>query len=432
MNANSIPWRVMSLPSQPGGLPATEITIAEALKPHGYATGMSGKWHMGVSNLTHEWAHLPKQHGYDTYLGIPFTNMEACKVGQEDPRYCMLMANNTIVEQPTAYNNLTEVLTNHAIKFINNSVAEGRPFFFFMSYVHVHAPLFTSPAFVNVSEGGNFGDNVMEMDASVGEIMAALDVLGIANDTLVFLISDNGPYAEAGWENSGRAGGLRGSKAQTFEGGIRVPGMARWPGHIPAGVVTDEQANTMDIFPTILSLAGVPLPADRIIDGLNITQLLLNPLNTTSPHQFMWHYCGLNVTAARQGRYKVHYATQIWQTDTRPSPLCVDCCPYSVFSFGGNGGALCDCAEEDLIRHDPPLMFDMVADPFEQSVLTPSNFPEFWSIVNSTSAALAQHYATVTPVQSQMYTLPVPELCPCCNGVNPKDTCNCGYNFNPN
>ncbi len=247
MTANTLPWRVMVTLSQPGGFPSDEHTIAEMLQPHGYACGMSGKWHLGVSNHTATWAHLPLAHGFDSWVGLPYSNMPYCKGAKEnlDRQFCVLMANHTIVQQPFFYSNMTESLTNHAIEYISDKVAQHQPFFFYMSYVHVHSPLFTSPQFTNVSKGGRFGDNVEEMDWSVGQLLNTLDSLGVANNTLVFFVSDNGPYAEEGWDNCGRTGGLKGSKGQTYEGGIRVPGIARWPGTIPDNTVSDSLVGSL-------------------------------------------------------------------------------------------------------------------------------------------------------------------------------------------
>ena len=245
MTANSLPWRVLITLNQPGGLPAEELTIAEMLKPAGYATGMSGKWHLGINNMTHMGAHLPVSHGFDSYVGIPFTNLHQCEVGHEDKTFCVLMANNTVVEQPTIYSNLTYVLTDHAVSFISRQAQAQQPFFFLMSFVHVHSPLFTSPAFTNVSKGGRFGDNTEEMDWAVGKVLKALDATSQTNNTLVFFVSDNGPFAEEGWDNCGRTGGLKGSKGQTYEGGIRVPGIVRWPGVSPAGLVSDTLASSL-------------------------------------------------------------------------------------------------------------------------------------------------------------------------------------------
>ncbi|EDQ89914.1 uncharacterized protein MONBRDRAFT_32135 [Monosiga brevicollis MX1] len=345
-----------------------EHTIGEMLRTVDYATGMSGKW-QGTA---------------------------------EEVQYCMIMANNTIVEQPTNYDNLTQ------------------------SYVHVHSPLFSSPAFFNVSRGGRFGDNVEEMDHSVGRILNTLDELGIANDTLVILTSDNGPFAEEGWDKAGRTGGLKGSKGQTYEGGIRMPGLARWPGRIPAGRVSNAPISTLDIMPTLAELTGASLPADRLIDGMSILNELYGQEDPAVRNRTMWHYCGHNVTAARFGRYKLHFATPVWTSDARPSPLCTECCPYGPTNFNGTGGSLCDCAEENLLFHDPPLVFDMILDMEENYPLSAANITNFDQLVASAKSALAAHYATVQPFPNQMLSLPVPALVPCCEGswVN-HDACMC-------
>lgn len=160
MTANVLPWRVFDFPSQPGGLPASEVTIATALKAGGYRSGMSGKWHLGVNAPNNPGGHLPRKHGYDDWLGLPFTNMEQCAMGKESKTFCMLMANTTVVEQPTRMQNLTLELTDHAVRFIATAAAQKVPFFFLMSYVHVHTALFSSPAFTGISRGGEFGDNL--------------------------------------------------------------------------------------------------------------------------------------------------------------------------------------------------------------------------------------------------------------------------------
>ncbi|EGD77599.1 steroid sulfatase [Salpingoeca rosetta] len=418
MTANVLPWRVMATTGQPTGFPDSEITLPEVLREKGYATGMSGKWHLGISNLTHHWAHLPKQHGFDSWLGLPYTNMHGCDpyhgLQNESLRDCMVMANNTVVSQPTIYSNLTQTLTDHAIHFITEKAALNQPFFFYMAYVHVHTPLFSSPKFKNVSAGGVFGDNVEEMDDSVGQILRALDEAHIANNTLVLLTSDNGPFLEEGWSRRGRTGGLKGGKGQTYEGGIRVPGIARWPGVIPAGTVLHEAVTTLDLMPTFAALADTTAPTDRIIDGANVWEMMVHPHNATRPDPIIWHYCGHNVTAARNGRYKLHFATQIWASDARPTPLCIECCPYSPLSFNGTGGSLCPCDAEHLQRHDPPLIFDMLTDPGESQPLTPETLPNFNQLVRDTKQALAEHYATVHPTRDEMVSLPIPPLSPCC------------------
>eukprot|EP00037_Helgoeca_nana_P016944 m.159891 g.159891 ORF g.159891 m.159891 type:complete len:541 (-) comp23766_c0_seq1:285-1907(-) len=429
MTANVLPWRVFDLPSQPGGFPSSETTVATMLKSAGYRTGLTGKWHLGVSTLGHFGEHLPLNHGYDDWLGLPFTNMRACAEGHESSQFCMLMANHTVVQQPTHMQNLTLELTDHAIRFINNSVAAEQPFFLLFAYVHVHTALFSSPMFTNVSRGGRFGDNLEELDWSVGQVLSTLTAHGIADNTLVLFTSDNGPYAEEGWDECGRTGGLAGSKGQTFEGGIRMPGIAMWPGVVPPGVVTDTLVSTLDIFPTALAIAGVPLPAGVIIDGRNMLPILRVPATTPTAHDWLWHYCGNNVTAGRHAGLKFHFATQRWTSAARPSPKCKQCCPYGPTSFNGTGGSMCDCASGDVDFHDPPLIFNMTADREERHPLTVSTFPGFAAAVAAAQDALAAHYVTVVGAKDQMHTLPDPLLQPCCNtptilGVTER-TCEC-------
>jgi len=293
-----------------------------------------------------------------------------------------------------------------------------------MSFVHVHTPLFSSPAFTNVSRGGRFGDNVEEMDWAVGRITSGLDNLNISKDTLVFFVSDNGPYTEEGWDECGRTGGLKGSKGQTYEGGIRVPGIVRWPGTVPAGVVSDTLVSSLDILPTILSAAGVPLPKDRVYDGLDLTTVLKNP-SLPSPHEYLWHYCGHNVTAGRHNNFKFHFATANWTTTYQPSPKCIQCCPAGPTSLNGTGGTLCDCGIKDLIFHNPPLIYDMSKDPLERVPLTPETMPSYFQEIANIHAALHSHYAGMAPAADQMHTLPLPGLAPCCNGVWPISSCEC-------
>eukprot|EP00730_Choanoeca_flexa_P002180 TRINITY_DN10943_c0_g1_i2.p1 TRINITY_DN10943_c0_g1~~TRINITY_DN10943_c0_g1_i2.p1 ORF type:complete len:527 (+),score=90.49 TRINITY_DN10943_c0_g1_i2:95-1675(+) len=427
MTANALPWRVLALPSQPTGFPAEETTIAELLQTAGYTTAISGKWHLGISNATHQWAHLPRQHGYDSFLGMPFTNMHACTQGTaEAVQYCMIMANNTVVEQPTNYDNLTQIITDHTIDVMQHAVAIEQPFFAVMSFVHVHTPLFTSPRFRNVSKGGRFGDNAEEMDHAVGRLLEALERLQIADDTLVLLFSDNGPFAEEGWDNAGRTGGLKGSKGQTYEGGIRMPALARWPGHIPAGTTSDIPVSTMDVFPTLATLANITVPSSIQLDGRDISQVLMHPSTANAPHQYLWHYCGQNVTAARNGRYKLHFATPIWTSVARPSGLCKECCPYGPTAFNGTGGSLCDCAAGDLQQHDPPVIYDMTNDKEELHPLTPSDIPNYQQLVDETQQALQAHYATVQHHANEMISLPNPALVPCCQGSWPHaEECRC-------
>ncbi len=422
MTANTLPWRVIPYPSAPGGIPPSEVTIAEILRDHGYATALSGKWHLGTGNITHKHAHLPTQHGYDTWLGIPFSNTNFCRSNGPEKiaaEFCMVMANNTVVQQPTRMDNLTGMLIQHSLDFIADSVAQEKPFLSIVSFVHVHTALFSSPRFTNVSSGGRFGDNVEEMDWGVGQVIALLENLAVDNETLVFLTSDNGPYTEEGWDNAGRTGGLSGSKGQTYEGGIRVPGLARWPGHISPGGQTNSAVSTMDIFPTILDVANIPLPS-RTIDGKTILPILIGA-NRSTPHEWMFHYCGTEVLAMRwRGKYKIAFSTQIWASDEKPSSKCIQCCPDgpTAHVINGTGGSLCDCDAKSVKVHDPPLVFDLDRDSAERYPMTNETFPggadALYSLINSAKSALDAHKASIHHTEDEMHTLPLPWLQPCC------------------
>ena len=397
--------RVIPTPSSPHGLdPEQHISIAAALKTANYRTGISGKWHLGINGngMSEEpdYQFTPNSHGYDTYLGAPWTNAPMCAMDSDgisqvyasSSNFCFMTANNSVVQMPLHLENFTQAITKHAIDFFEASAAsaEQHPWFFFMSYFHVHTPLFTNRGNKGRSRGGQFGDNVEEMDDSVGEIMETLSRLSMDKNTLIFLTSDNGPYQEEGWEYSGRTnvydkegnlrGRLKGGKGQLYEGGVRMPGVVVWPGVIQPGVVTDTMVSTMDIFPTALSVAGVNLGQDYVIDGKDMSPILLGSTNECQ-HDVFLHYCGFEIIAARVwGRWKVFWAIQKWYTyDQRNDTICTQCCnginPLSVRYAPAT--ELCGCERKDLIwlPHDESIVFDMSVDELELNPLGPDNWP---------------------------------------------------------
>jgi arylsulfatase A len=292
------------------GLPQVEITIAEALKKKDYATACVGKWHLG-----HKPGYLPTSHGFDSYLGIPFSNdMEPTpklpRGGSSnlnpDPDWwnVSLVQNEKTIEQPTDPTLLTPRYTEEAIRFIKEN--KKRPFFLYFAHTYPHIPLFASPKFKGASARGLYGDTVEEMDWSVGQVLETLRKEKLAENTLVFFTSDNGP-----WIDKGRAGGsaglLRYGKGSTWEGGMRVPGIAWWPGKIKAGSVTRELACTMDLFNTCLTLAGVPVPTDRKMDGVDMAPILFQ--NSAGLRDNMFYYRGDELYAVRKGQYKTHFVT---------------------------------------------------------------------------------------------------------------------------
>ncbi len=242
-----------------GGLPATEITIAQAVKTRGYATACIGKWHLG--NYANVAAHHPRRHGFDFYFGLPHSNdmnpTPAAPQGatsrlDQDPEWwaAPLYRNEDLIERPADQTTLTRRYTEQAVKFIHEH--KGGPFFLYLAHTFPHVPLFASGKFQGQSRRGLYGDVVEEIDWSVGQVLDALRREGLDRNTLVFFTSDNGPWLTQG-EAGGSAGPLRDGKGSTWEGGMREPGIAWWPGRVPAGVVTRELACTMDLFTTSLT-----------------------------------------------------------------------------------------------------------------------------------------------------------------------------------
>jgi len=263
-------------------LPPKEVTLAQRLKGAGYATALVGKWHLG-----HQAGSLPTDRGFDEYLGIPYSN---------DMRPAHLLEGSKVVEYPVVQATLTRRLSQRSADFIRRSA--GRPFFLLYAEPMPHKPLAASEENYRRSGAGLYGDVMLELDAAVGRVLDALQEAGVADNTLVFFTSDNGPWF------GGSAGGLRGMKAAQWEGGYRVPMIARWPGKIPAGRVSDGLGITMDLFVTALKSAGVPLPEDRVHDGRDLLPMLRGA--AASPHEFVFGHQGPRLSCVRDARWKLH------------------------------------------------------------------------------------------------------------------------------
>lgn len=270
------------------GLPTDEITVATALKARGYATGMIGKWHLG-----HRTPHRPIDHGFEYYYGIPYSN---------DMEPSILMRDGDVIEEPVNQDTLTARYTEEAVRFIERS--RGRPFFLYFAHNMPHIPLHASARFRTRSLGGAYGDAVEEIDWSVGEVLGALKRFDLDRDTVVFFSSDNGPWYQ------GSPGPLRGRKGWTYEGGVRVPFIARWPGHIKAGRVSDEPLAMVDFFPTALALAGEKKPAAasrRPLDGRDALAFLSGRAAQSPDHLYLF-FDKEFLQTARAGRWKIHVA----------------------------------------------------------------------------------------------------------------------------
>jgi arylsulfatase A-like enzyme len=264
-------------------LPESEVLLPQILKQSGYATGMIGKWHLGHAKP--EW--LPTRRGFDDYFGIPYSN---------DMRPVQLLESETRVEYPVVQATLTQRYTARALDFITRNRA--RPFFLYLAHAMPHKPLAASEDFYKKSGAGLYGDVIAELDWSVGRVLARLKELGLEEKTLVVFTSDNGATF------GGSTGGLRGMKGSSYEGGYRVPCIARWPGTIPAGHVSAQPAVMMDLFATALAVAGVSPPGGREIDGRNILPLFTS--DALSPHDVVFGQVGARLATVRDARWKLH------------------------------------------------------------------------------------------------------------------------------
>ena len=308
------------------GLAAEEMTLAELCKQKDYATACFGKWHLG-----HHRPFLPLQHGFDHYYGLPYSNdmwpfhpdyadlpADAAKRKRGFPDLPLIEGNEIINAQVTGDDQaqLTTQYTERAVEFINENYE--KPFFLYVPHSMVHVPLFVSEKFAGKSGGGIFGDVMMEVDWSVGQILNALSENGIAENTLVIFTSDNGPWLSYG-DHAGSALPLREGKGTMWEGGYRVPTIMKWPGVIPAGSTCDELASTIDVFPTVASLINAELPNHKI-DGKDIRPLMMGDSAAESPHEaFYCYYRNGELQAVRDRRFKLHFPHQYRTMQGQPA-----------------------------------------------------------------------------------------------------------------
>lgn len=307
-----------------------EITIAEVLTERGYATGCFGKWDLaGHTQRGFDRTLLPRAQGFDTFFGTPTSN----------DNFVHLIRDEKIIERKADMSWLTQRYTDEAIRFIRQH--RRQPFFVYVPHTMPHTRLAASAQFRGKSRRGLYGDVVEEIDWNVGRLLAVLAELGLDEKTFVLFLSDNGPW----WikrEHGGSAGPLRGAKTSVWEGGVRVPCVARAPGRIPKGIVCSEVATTMDLLPTIARLAGAHAPTDRTIDGHDISDLLRGRHGAKSPTKALYHYVHTHLQAVRAGRWKLHLPrpaqppwTPNWRRHIPPS---------------------------DVIEITSPLLYDLEAD----------------------------------------------------------------------
>lgn len=348
--------RGVLFPESKGGLPTGEITIAELLRDRGYATAHIGKWHLGIHPGSR-----PNDQGFDLSLGLPYSNDMDRNEGvpreaamSPDPPAegwnVPLIRNGEVIERPADQRTLTRRYTAEAVDFIGRN--KDRPFFLYFAQTFPHVPLFASPAFHGRSLRGIYGDTVEELDWSVGQVVAKLRAEGLAENTLVVFTSDNGPWLTQGLQG-GSAGLLREGKATTWEGGLRVPAIAWWPGRIAPGIVHDP-ANTMDLLPTIGAIAGFSPPDDREIDGIDLAPVIFQEGRLDERPFF--YYRGSQLAACRLGKYKAHFSTQTGYSGIPPE------------------------------EHTPPLLFDLEFDPGETTEIG-ANHPEVIARIEAVVAA---------------------------------------------
>jgi arylsulfatase A-like enzyme len=304
INGALFPWSTIALNPK-------EETIATSLKRIGYATGIVGKWHLGCKS-----PYLPTNFGFDEFYGLPYSNdmwpvdFDGSPVRDTNnfrfrfPPLQLLegdKATGKYIQTLDDQGTLTKSFTERAVQFIKKN--KQRPFFLYLAHSMVHIPLGASPEFRGKSKDGLFGDVMMEVDWSVGQVMKALDESGLTQNTIVVFTSDNGPWLVFG-NHAGNTGGLREGKGTSWEGGQRVPCIIRWPAQIPAGTVCNNLASTIDLFPTLAEICGSPLPKQKI-DGVSILPLLLNRKDANPRDEFVYYYQRNSLEAVRKGQWKL-------------------------------------------------------------------------------------------------------------------------------
>lgn len=352
-----------------GGLPENEITIATALKTSGYNTACIGKWHLG--NLPQ---YTANSHGFDYFFGMPSGHDEYLNenvdyfLGMKNPEVeyfnAPLYRNKEVIEQPTDMTAITKRFTHEAVQFIENN--KDDPFFLYLAHTAPHVPILSSKEFKNKSVGGVYGDVIEEIDWSVGEVIAALKKNGLDENTFVIFTSDNGPWTSFK-ELGGSAGLLSGGKGSrgTFEGGMRMPTIFKWPQKLKPGVVMDIATN-LDLLPTISKLANVEMVKDRIYDGYDISPVMFE--TGKNPRELVYYYRDTKLLALRKGKYKVHF--EVRQEN-----------------------------ENDIFTmKDVPLLFNLNIDPSEKNNIA-NKHPEIIAEMNELKK---QHEASIIPVENQL------------------------------
>lgn len=452
------------------GLPSEEVTLAELAKDEGYKTGLIGKWHLGLSeskyndNVFH-----PLNQGFDYYYGHILTNMKdfyndgSSVLYHQLPNFnlrclviflvvmvpmlilkrkgyvgaipvwsaglltvfvlfyvwfsfsnmrifnSLLFRNYDVVEQPIRLESLSSRYAAESIEFLENAAEDDAPFLLVVSWDHVHTALVTSKEFRGKSKHGRYGDTVEEMDHGTGLILQKLEELGLAENTLVYFTSDNGPHLEEeglnGEVDGGCAGPFKGGKGQSsVDGGIRVPSIIRFPKVIPENIVNDEPTTQMDMFTTLSKIIGAKIPNDRPIDGNDIMPVLTEAGKRT-PDKFLYHYCASEIHAMR---YTPPEGTEVWKLVFRE--------PNYIPGEEKCEGLICLCGS--AIKLDPPVFYEMTSDPGERKPIPSDSSEKLIKMRDLMLIDLESHKKSVGTINSQMTLAKIlwrPHLQPCCN-----------------
>ncbi|KAI1889921.1 hypothetical protein AGOR_G00167890 [Albula goreensis] len=373
-----------------GGISDDEILLPQMLKKMGYVNKIIGKWHLG-----HRPNHLPLEHGFDEWFGAPNChfgpynnslkpNIPVYNNSQMVGRYYEEFGINV----KTGESNLTQIYLEESLQFLHTQASTQQPFFLYWAVDATHAPVYASKRFLGKSQRGRYGDAVMELDYSVGVILKELRRLGIAKETFVFFTSDNGAAVMSGPNQSGSNGPFLCGKETTFEGGMREPAIAWWPGNIPAGKVSYQLGNVMDLFTTSLALAGLPVPGDRVIDGLDLTPVLLNSSIIDRP---IFYYRGNEMMAVRVGQYKAHYWT--WSNSWEEFNKGINFCPGQDVP-----GVTTHAQKEHTMQ---PLIFHLGRDPGERYPINVMS-REYQVVLQQISAVVDQHKRGLVPGVPQL------------------------------
>jgi arylsulfatase A-like enzyme len=362
------------------GLNPAEFNLAKLFKSKGYATGIFGKWHLGDLPQF-----MPPRQGFDEFVGLPYSNDMWPRHPETPKNYpdLPLYDGEKVVQANPSMDGLTELFTRRAARFIDAN--KDRPFFLYLPHPMPHVPLGAGPGFKGKSGHGLYGDVISEVDASVGQVMEALRRNGIERETLILFSSDNGPWTTYG-DHAGATGPLREAKGTSFEGGVRVPLVARWPGRIAAGEVCREPAMTIDLLPTLAKVLGVPLPTERKIDGKDIGPLLFaaagqRPTDAPPIHEALFFYWDNHLQAVRSGKWKLHFPHDYRKTPEqratggKPNKATTGKIGLSLFDLEADPGETTDVAERhaEVVKRLQALAEEMRKDLGDSATKTKGN-----------------------------------------------------------